>query len=538
MLLTSASKNRMLNGLRQPSPMIQFTESFDEVLYPGYPFPESHPERLATHATLFGMTPPSLENCRVLELGCGDGSNLIPVAFGLPGSRCTGIDLAARPIARGQALMEFLGLRNITLRQLDVAAITQDFGQFDYIIAHGLYSWVAPEIREKVLGICSENLAPDGIAYVSYNAYPGGHVREMIRNMMLFSVRDLSDPEERVRRGLGSVQALIESRKESDPYRQIIEPELRRMMRMNPRSLLHDDFADFNAPVYFHEFIARAGRHGLQFLAEAEFPAMQAARCLDVPESSLPRDETIAREQMLDFALLRKFRQTLLCRREIQLDGIPRADRVRQLLVSSSAQPASSAVDPRSETAAEFRTPDGKKNVSTNHPLTKAALLHLGANWPERIPFARLKAAAQAAIAEGPEAASDPPLESMLLKMYAGDLVELHFHAPALALNASERPVSSPLARWQLREGNVVTNLNHSSILVDDVLKNLILLLDGTRDRPALLREMGKRIASGEMALEQGDQPISGAGHALEILTQGLEGNLQKMARLALLVTA
>lgn len=515
--------------------MIQFAESFDEVLYPGYPFPESHPERLATHATLFGMTPPRLENCRVLELGCGDGSNLIPVAFGLPGSRCIGIDLAARPIARGQAMVEFLGLHNITLHQLDVATITRDFGQFDYIIAHGLYSWVAPEIREMVLAICSANLAPDGIAYISYNAYPGGHLREIIRNMMLFNIRHVSGPEERVRKGLASVQALIESRKESDPYRQIIEPELHRMMRMNPRSLLHDDLADFNAPVYFHEFIERAGKHGLQYLAEAEFPAMQAARCLGTPESPA-QDEAIAREQMLDFALLRKFRETLLCRQEIRLDRIPKPEQVRQLLVSSSAQPVSSSLDPRTEAAAEFRSPDGKKNVSTNHPLTKATLLHLGANWPERIRFPRLESAARELAGESPGSVSDPPLESMLLKMYAGDLVELHYHAPALALAASERPVSSPLARWQLREGNIVTNLHHSSIQVDDVLKNLILLLDGTRDRHSLLRDLRERIVSGEMIMEQGDQAVNGAEKALEILAQGLEGNLEKMARLALLV--
>src|SRR5579875_368864 len=74
---------------------------FDEVPYPGFPFPESHPDRLATIATLFGMTPPLLESCRILELGCGDGSNLIPMAFGLPQSQWLGVDLAERPIQKG-----------------------------------------------------------------------------------------------------------------------------------------------------------------------------------------------------------------------------------------------------------------------------------------------------------------------------------------------------------------------------------------------------------------------------------------------------
>src|SRR5215210_2096307 len=106
--------------------------AYDEVLYSSYAFSQTHPDRLATLATLFGMNPTPVTQCRVLELGCGDGSNLIPMAYGLPGSEFVGIDLAARPIANGQEMIETLGLKNITLRALDVMQIAPDFGQFDY----------------------------------------------------------------------------------------------------------------------------------------------------------------------------------------------------------------------------------------------------------------------------------------------------------------------------------------------------------------------------------------------------------------------
>src|SRR5579885_2402730 len=139
---------------------------FDEVPYPGFPFPESHPDLLATIATLFGMTPPLLESCRILELGCGDGSNLIPMAFGLPQSQCLGVDLAERPIQKGRAMAEALGLTHLKLEQIDLCDITRAQGEFDYIIAHGVYSWVAPEVQEKVLAICGETLAANGVAYV------------------------------------------------------------------------------------------------------------------------------------------------------------------------------------------------------------------------------------------------------------------------------------------------------------------------------------------------------------------------------------
>src|SRR5438093_4154914 len=136
--------------------------TYDEVLYPSHTHSQTHPDRLATIATLFGMTPAPVDGCRVLELGCGDGGNLIPMAFGLPGSEFVGIDLAARPIGSGQALVEALGLKNITLRPLDIMQISSDFGRFDYIIAHGLYSWVPPAVQDKILAICKANLAPEG----------------------------------------------------------------------------------------------------------------------------------------------------------------------------------------------------------------------------------------------------------------------------------------------------------------------------------------------------------------------------------------
>ena len=123
---------------------------YNEVLYPSAVYAQTHPDRLAMMATLYGMTPAPVEKCRVLELGCGDGWNLITMAYGLPGSEFFGIDLAGKPIARGNELIAKLGLRNLSLREMDVADAA-DLGEFDYIIAHGLYSWVPQHVRERSL---------------------------------------------------------------------------------------------------------------------------------------------------------------------------------------------------------------------------------------------------------------------------------------------------------------------------------------------------------------------------------------------------
>jgi tRNA G46 methylase TrmB len=122
-----------------PEPMQNL---YDNVPYPSAPYPQTHPDRLATMATLFGMRPAPVERCRVLELGCNDGSNLIAMAYGLPQSQFVGIDLAERPIAKGKATIEALGLTNLTLHCLDLRHMPSDLGRFDFILAHGVYSWV------------------------------------------------------------------------------------------------------------------------------------------------------------------------------------------------------------------------------------------------------------------------------------------------------------------------------------------------------------------------------------------------------------
>src|SRR5262245_33479507 len=94
--------------------------SYDIFPYESHPFAQTHPDRLATVATLLGLKPPPVAKCRVLEIGCSDGGNLIPMAVELPGSTFLGIDLSAREIEDGQAMLDKLGLPNIELRRMGI----------------------------------------------------------------------------------------------------------------------------------------------------------------------------------------------------------------------------------------------------------------------------------------------------------------------------------------------------------------------------------------------------------------------------------
>jgi len=490
-------------------------DPYELVPYPSAPFTQAHPDRLAVLATLHGMNPAPVERCRALELGCGDGSHLIPIAFCLPRSEFVGIDRAAGAIAKGQALASELGLSNISLRVLDLAGFPLELGPFDYIIAHGLYSWVLPAVQERILALSKACLAPQGVVYVSYNALPGGHLRLMLREMMLFHLRGTEDADERIGQAQALLKWLASAQRQDDPYGALLKAEAERALERRGQFLFHDELTDVYAPLYFHEFVEQAARHGLQYLAEASLTEL---RPREFPQEVLDKLEELAgepvlKEQYLDFLRCRKFRHTLLCHQEAALDREWEPGRINKLYAASAAQAAG---PPGPGGTEEFRGPQGSA-ISTAHPLAKAALHSLTETWPRALAFAELLERV------GGENAG--ALAEILYWTCAAGLVELHACPPCCAARPGERPLASPVARLQLRRGPGVTTLRHTTVTVEGLLeRQLLLLLDGTRDRAKLLAELTEFARS--HALRPG-APIDAAE---------LERALDKLARLALLV--
>jgi methyltransferase-like protein/SAM-dependent methyltransferase len=520
--------------------------AYDEVLYSSYAFSQTHPDRLATLATLFGMNPTPVTQCRVLELGCGDGSNLVPMAYGLPGSEFVGVDLAARPIATGQEMIGTLGLKNITLHPLDVMTVTPDFGQFDYIIAHGLYSWIPPAVQEKVLSICQENLTPNGVAYVSYNAYPGGHLRQMVRGMMRFHVRHLTDATQQIAQSRALLKFLSDAQPESEAYGEFLKAELKRITSGDEGYIYHDDLAETNTPLYFYQFVEQAAQQGLQYLAEADFFEMQDHMFPSAMVETLRQmasTQLILKEQYADFLKCRKFRQTLLCHAGLQLDRSLKPENMHVFSAVSSARPVSENPDIQSPTAVEeFRSIKGQA-LTTNHPLVKAAMLCLGDVWPRALSFDELLAQARTKLGrecyqtETTNEQDRRVLGDMLLQAYGKNLVELHVHAPRFATTLSERPVASPVARLQLQHGPMVTNLCHGCVKLEGTLaQHLFQLLDGSRDRPALLEELSTLVKSGSATMQKDGKEVTDPQQVRQLLREALDQKLAELAELALFV--
>ena len=116
---------------------------------------------------MFGLNPPPIKTARVLELGCASGGNIAPMAESFPNAEFIGVDQSSRQIDEGLRFARAAGLTNLSLRHASIADVDESYGAFDYIVCHGVFSWVPTAVREKILEVCSRHLTRDGIAYVS-----------------------------------------------------------------------------------------------------------------------------------------------------------------------------------------------------------------------------------------------------------------------------------------------------------------------------------------------------------------------------------
>lgn len=516
--------------------------SYDQTPYRSFPFRQTHPDRLATIAQLFGLRSSPVDRCRVLELGCASGGNLLPMAEQFPLSTFLGIDGSARQIDDGNRLLRQLPLSNIELRHQDILTFTAEPGEFDYIICHGVYSWVPDHVQQRILDICKHYLASNGVAYVSYNTFPGWHMRGMIRDIMRYRAKSFDTPEAQLSQARGLLTFLSSSIKSEDnAYGILLRTELAAIGRSDDSYLLHEHLEEINEPVYFHQFAEKIEQVGLQYLGEADYGVMSLD---NFPEhvramlQSVSRN-TVETEQYMDFLRNRAFRQTLLCHRNLTLERSPRPQQLIKMRVASSAKP-DSQVSVQSDDKITFRR--GNSVLTTTDPVVKAAIVHLRSVWPKSFPFVELASIARSAVnlrtaavnvdVMSPETVA---LAETLLRCFATAQVDLHVASPSFVTTISDHPKGSPLARLQAKTSSTVTNRLHETLTLDDLLRQILQALDGTRDKSGLITYLSAEVETGNLVVYEEGRRLSSVEDVSRFLGQNLDGALEALARMALL---
>jgi SAM-dependent methyltransferase len=501
--MEQGSEHRILEpGAEQAELSSATGRPYELVAYPGYVYARTHPARLQVIARLFGVDAPAARTARVLEIGCGDGANALAIAQTLPEATVLGFDLTPGPLQGGRALAAEAGLSNLELRCADLlddggmAAI----GEADYIVAHGIYSWIPPAARGALLRLCERCLAPTGVAFVSFNAYPGSYLRDMARDILAYHLRDTTGGSRRLAAAHELMETIV-AVDSPDPFARVLREHLQRMLDNGDALLYHDDLAEISTPFYLHEFMDHASAHGLQFMSDAE---LSDSQLVDVPPAvgeliaSLPED-VVVREQYLDFFRNRMFRQTLLVRSELTVTRAIDDTSVQDVVISCDARLRDGA----------FVTADGVQ-MTVSDPFCAAALQELCDAWPASLTLPELTRRAGARLGG---AATSPDsvtvLRELLLAAYVAQGVRL-LGCPLPAGRPGARPMASPLARAQAARGEpVVSTLipgNHR--IADGAERRLLLALDGGRDTSAL----AAALACDESALRDALDVFAGAG--------------------------
>ncbi len=468
--------------------------AYDEVPYPGHSHAETHPSRIAAIARLFGVAAPRVATARILEIACGDGSNLVPIAYSLPQAHCTGFDLAPSAIERAHARASSLQLRNVDLFAGDIARVGA-IGHFDYIVAHGLYSWAPPSLRDGLLRLIHRSLSPNGVAFVSYNTFPGWHVAGMVREMLRYHTRGAGDAESKVLQARALLDFLRVAHNDNDPYGRLLAAEAERFVRHSSAHMFHDDLAEVNDPVYFEEFVAHAARFELVHVADADFATMTAN---DLPAEARAKLEQLRGDpvtfgQYLDFVRCRRFRESLLCRADVIPSAVPLPGAVRELLATSAATATASPVDLAEGVEAQFHWGDRASLVSDSS-LAKAAMVALREQWPRTVAFVPLLARVGALLGRAPSSDDAEALQDVLLEAFGMRMVELTAENWHCATAVSERPRASRMVRHDAAVNDVLVGLNHRRVRVeDDDARQLLVLCDGEHTVDTLLAALASR---------------------------------------------
>ncbi len=476
---------------------------YDRYPYTSNAFAQSHPARLATVAALFGIASAPATSCRVLELGCSDGSNLIPLAFYLPESTFVGVDLARMPIAAGCERISRLGLRNIELRQGNLVDACDALGTFDYVIAHGLYSWVPDAVRPNILRVAAERLADDGVAYISYNTLPGCRLRHLVRDLLAFrfgpDARDVVAMESM--RGFLDLFAQIESTSSAE-YLALLKREIAFAQNRSDDALYHDDLAPDAKAFYLHEFVADARDFGLQYLGEADLAdmfTMAGAEAFDRLLDGWSGGDWVAREQYHDFVKGRRFRQTLLCKASHRLQRDFGAEIVERFELRSALRledPGAKSFD-RSETS--FRT--ATHGVKLTEPIAKCALVLLERVFPDSMEFEALLAECTSQCAQAGVVYDNPDartaLAAMLWALVRADRIELMRDPQHGRVDPGAAPCVNALVRDAITSGKRCVGPAHDVFeFSDHLVAEMAFAMDATRDRAALLRYACERTGS------------------------------------------
>lgn len=497
--------------------------SYDRMAYDSHAFPATHPNRLGALARLHGIDAVPPDRARVLELGCASGGNITPMAVQYPEAQFVGVDLSPQQIQEGQAMIAALGITNIDLRCVSITDIDASLGKFDYIIAHGVYSWVPPEVQHHLLRVCRENLQEHGVAFVSYNTFPGWHLGGAVRYMMQYHSASAPDPAQKVGTAKSLLKTLAKLTPERGAYAAMLGEYSDRLEKAPDYYVFHEHLEDNNRPVYFNQFVDYAHHAGLAYLCDAEVVtglatplAREAAEfVLDASRGNL-----IDYEQYLDFMMNRRFRQSLLVH--------PSNNISRNFDLHSLATLSLSASVRKAENPAGARYLVGDREVAAPTPFIDAAFAQLQKAGPNGISLQEIIANATSAAAQDIPAADIERLLAAFLELAGKRALDLLVSPWPTFARTENCPMADAFVRLQAKRGEtLLVNKAHRPINVSPYLRDIVLQMDGRTPVPEIAERIARALKSRGGALQtRHGKRVSDLAQMKQLILEELPGEM------------
>lgn len=518
--------------------------AYDDVPYESYPYTVSSPNYLKAIGMLFGMKPSGVENARILELGCAAGGNIIPHAVNHPKAEVVGVDLSAVQIAQANSHKAALGLKNIEFHNCSITDIDESFGKFDYIICHGVISWVPDFVRDKIFEVCSKNLNPSGIAYVSYNTLPGWNMVRSIRDMMLYHTAGFSDSQAKV----NQARLLLDFVKESlegvnSSYSEMLTNEAKLLASQTDHYLRHDHLEEENKQYYFKEFMDKAGEQNLQYLADCSLSSMYLGNMPQkVAEKLQAVNDIVRTEQYMDFITNRRFRSSLLCHSSVKLNRAVSNEDVTKFNLMFTLVPEKPLSEINIENALEpakfFFKGNNESPITTSSPSMKAILYTFAENLNNPISFEKLTVAANKKLGGKKLAEIRTEFLNNAIKLVFQGYIEITMQSGREKQPNMDKPKVSTLVQYQVTSTpNIwVTSGKHEVIGVNLLEKCAMNFMDGKHDKTQILDEVIKRIAAGDLTLNKDGIKVEDPQEVKQELQGFIEQTITKLANNALLV--
>jgi methyltransferase-like protein len=476
----------------------------EDYFYEALPFAETHPDHLGAIGSLFGIRHASPRRFRLLEIGSATGGNILPMAAAFPECHFVAIDRAEPSLAVAKLHAERARIPNIVLHLADIRNFEDEPESFDYIVCHGVYSWMPNDARSVLRRFIRRHLAPTGLAYVSFNTLPGWHMRGALRDMLRREVQGIDRQSDRVSKARAFLKFMETNGESNDPARAWLSAELSILSEMSDHYLLGEHLVEHNQPEYFEDFVRDMAHDGLGFVTDAHASLVFPERLgPDAVRSLRDRGADFLRmQQSLDLVELRCFRRAILCRDDAALDRHVVASRIQPLAVRSRLEPVDQVPDLTEGVEMSFKGQSGV--IATDQALLKAALVELAPRSARGMMFESLVSSVANRL--GLSALDDQlraRLSRNVLGLYTKGALDLWSAEKPTSFAVGDRPRAFSFARYQSHEGSeFCTSLLHEAVRVDSFDRALIKRLDGATEVSALLDAVVADARAGIVSVE------------------------------------